>query len=114
LQCKCQSGAEFPSKDKQANPNTNIQFLPEQKTDSLLMYYIHSIPKALTDTQLEFCAGNPQHGYVATRQYTNGGFALQIRCRNQVFIPNKTTFKTLQPFQLAIDNYFSEISMVGY
>lgn len=108
------SGAEFPSKDIQANPNTNIQFLPEHKTDSLLMYYTQSIPKALTDAQLEFCATNPQHGCVAARQYTNGGSASQICCRNQVFIPNKTTFKTLQPFQLAIDNYFSEISMVGY
>jgi len=31
-----------------------------------------------------------------------------------VFILNKTTFKMLKPFQLAIDNYFPEISMVGY
>jgi len=114
LQCNCQSGADFPAKDIQANPNTYVQFLPGHKTDSLLMYYIHSIPKALTDTQLEFCAGNSQHGCVAARQYTNGGFALQICCRKQVFIPNKTTFKMLQPFQLAIDNYFSDISMVVY
>lgn len=51
-------GADFPAKDIQANPNTYVQFLPEHKTDSLLMYYIHSILKALIDTQLEFCASN--------------------------------------------------------
>jgi len=49
LQYNYQSGADFPSKDTQANPNTNIQFLPEHKADYLLMYYItESIPKVLT------------------------------------------------------------------
>jgi hypothetical protein len=85
----------------------------ESKAYPLLMYYKHSISKALTDTKLNFCAGNPQHGSFCC-QAVHSGFALQIWCRKQVFIPNNTTLKMLQPFQLAIDNYFSEISMVGY
>jgi len=74
----------LPKTYKQIPTQIYSLYLNIRQTDSLFMYYIHGIPKALTDTQPEFCAGNPQNGCVAARQYTNGGSTLQIHCRKQV------------------------------